>query len=299
MKREIVTLFMSHLLESLPFLLIGIIVSSSLMVFLNLRLWIAKLPQNPLQLSLLGTIIGILFPFGVYSNIPIVRRLLIARFPISLVISFLFSSALLNSGLLWASLRLWTQQFSLWTMILAISFCLSLILGIIFALAPSRRNLMTPLPIIIHSGSYLVSEEVTATTRFIYRREKIRLLLDNIIKESLELTPILILACLVISSVQFFVPQNQLFPLMLNPQKEILGSFLMGVWLSNGDDSTLKTAYSFTSSLSNSAVIGLFFSSLCFNLKQLFLLLSVLRWRIYFYLLIISGEFLLLWLFLV
>ena len=49
------TLFLSLLVEAMPFLLIGVLLSSSLLFLIDERQLIAKLPKNPL----LGAVVGV------------------------------------------------------------------------------------------------------------------------------------------------------------------------------------------------------------------------------------------------
>ena len=56
------TLFLSLLVEAMPFLLLGVLFSGLLLLFVDERKLIAKLPKNPLLGALIGSMVGFLFP---------------------------------------------------------------------------------------------------------------------------------------------------------------------------------------------------------------------------------------------
>jgi len=84
------TLFLSLLVEAMPFLLLGTLLSSGLLFLISEKQLISKLPKNPLLGSMVGSCIGFLFPVCECGNVPVARRLLLARVPPSVAISFLF-----------------------------------------------------------------------------------------------------------------------------------------------------------------------------------------------------------------
>ncbi len=68
------TLFLSLLVEAMPFLLLGVLLSSSLLFLISEKQLIAKLPKNPVLGSLVGSCIGFLLCES--GNISVARRLL-------------------------------------------------------------------------------------------------------------------------------------------------------------------------------------------------------------------------------
>ena len=76
------TLFLSLLVEAMPFLLLGVIFSGILQWFIDERKLITYLPKNPLLGAFVGSLIGFLFPVCECGNVPVTRRLLIQGIPI-------------------------------------------------------------------------------------------------------------------------------------------------------------------------------------------------------------------------
>ena len=70
------TLFLSLLVEALPFLLIGVLFSSALFLFVDERKLLAIAPKNAVLAALMGSAMGFLFPVCECGNVPVARRLL-------------------------------------------------------------------------------------------------------------------------------------------------------------------------------------------------------------------------------
>ena len=70
------TLFLSLLVEAMPFLLLGVLLSSSLLFLVNEKQLIAQLPKNPFLGAVVGSCVGFLFPVCECGNVPVARRLI-------------------------------------------------------------------------------------------------------------------------------------------------------------------------------------------------------------------------------
>ena len=75
------TLFLSLLVEAIPFLLLGVLFSGLLLGFVDDRQLVSRIPRNPLLAALMGSSIGFLFPLCECGNVPVARRLLMQGVP--------------------------------------------------------------------------------------------------------------------------------------------------------------------------------------------------------------------------
>lgn len=97
------TLFLSLLVEAIPFLLLGVLLSSGLLFLIDEKQLITRLPKNPLLGSVVGSCIGFLFPVCECGNIPVARRLLLKRVSPSVAISFLLAAPTINPIVIWST----------------------------------------------------------------------------------------------------------------------------------------------------------------------------------------------------
>ena len=83
-----ITLFFSLLVEAMPFLLIGVLFSSVLLLFVDEQKLLAIMPKNVVLAALAGSLIGFMFPVCECGNIPVARRLLMKGAPSAVAIGF-------------------------------------------------------------------------------------------------------------------------------------------------------------------------------------------------------------------
>jgi Predicted permeases len=89
-------IFISIILEALPFLLIGVLVSAILQAFVSDKL-IGKLtPKHPIAGSLFGSLLGIVLPLCECGMIPIVRRLIRKGLPPYIGLTYIVAGPILN-----------------------------------------------------------------------------------------------------------------------------------------------------------------------------------------------------------
>lgn len=90
------TIFISIILEAIPFVLLGVLFSALLQVFVSeqtIRRWT---PRNPLLGVLFACSLGILFPLCECGMIPIVRRLMRKGMPVFIAVTFILAGPILN-----------------------------------------------------------------------------------------------------------------------------------------------------------------------------------------------------------
>lgn len=97
------TIFLSLLVEAMPFLLLGVLFSGVLLFFVDERKLIAAIPKHPFLGALAGSAIGFLFPVCECGNVPVARRLLIQGLPPPVAIGFLLAAPTINPIVIWST----------------------------------------------------------------------------------------------------------------------------------------------------------------------------------------------------
>ncbi|MBK4346508.1 permease [Lacisediminihabitans changchengi] len=94
--QDLLTLSISVIIESLPFVILGILLSILVQVWIPDR-WIVKvLPRNPWARRAVISFIGILLPVCECGNVPLARGLMIKGFSVSESMTFLLAAPILN-----------------------------------------------------------------------------------------------------------------------------------------------------------------------------------------------------------
>jgi uncharacterized membrane protein YraQ (UPF0718 family) len=90
------TMFLSIILEALPFILLGVFISSLLQIFVSEQTITRIIPKNPFLAILFACLIGVIFPVCECGMIPIVRRLIKKGMPVYVAVVFILTGPILN-----------------------------------------------------------------------------------------------------------------------------------------------------------------------------------------------------------
>jgi uncharacterized membrane protein YraQ (UPF0718 family) len=88
--------FLSVLLEGVPFILLGTLLSGLIDQFLPARLMTRLLPRNAFAAVCLGGVLGIVFPMCECGIVPVIRRLIAKGLPVSSAVAYMLSSPIVN-----------------------------------------------------------------------------------------------------------------------------------------------------------------------------------------------------------
>lgn len=90
------TIFISIILEAVPFVLLGVLFSALLQVFVSERTIRRWTPRNPVLGVLFACSLGVIFPLCECGMIPIVRRLMRKGMPVYIAVTFILAGPVLN-----------------------------------------------------------------------------------------------------------------------------------------------------------------------------------------------------------
>lgn len=91
-----VPVFLSIVIESLPFILIGIFISSVIAVFVSDDTVRRLVPSNRVGRLVVAGLIGLIFPMCECGIIPIARRLVAKGIPMSFALTFMLATPIMN-----------------------------------------------------------------------------------------------------------------------------------------------------------------------------------------------------------
>lgn len=169
------TLFLSLLVEAIPFLLLGVLFSSLLLWFVDEQKLLSYIPPHPLLGAFVGSLVGFLFPVCECGNVPVARRLLLQGVPSSVAIGFLFAAPTINPIVIWSTWTAFRDQPEIVILRVLFSLTIATILGWVFSVQKDLRPIVQPaiaraLPIVdlaeppesssplLQSGTYFLGE---------------------------------------------------------------------------------------------------------------------------------------------
>ena len=319
------TLFLSLLVEAMPFLLLGVLLSGLLLLFVDERRLIAVLPRNPLLGALAGSAIGFLFPVCECGNVPVARRLLMQGAGAPVAIGFLLAAPTINPIVIWATWTAFRDQPEIVVLRVIFSLGIATLIGWVFSAQADLRPLLQPAvgravlqrqkpqPVsisqprtatLLQSGTFLLSEPgqpirmdpselqaalITSTTRKPLA-DRLRLLLENTLQELREMGGILVLGSLVAAFIQVAAPRDLILSLGQGPVTSIVAMMALGGVVSICSTVDAFFALSFASTFTTGSLLAFLVFGPMIDLKSLGLMLTIFRGRVVVYLLVLAAQ---------
>ncbi|HFI0112956.1 TPA: permease [Streptococcus suis] len=214
-------IFLSIIIEALPFVLIGSLISGFIEVFITPEKALSVLPKNKILAILFGTFIGFIFPSCECGIVPIVHRLLEKKVPNYTAIPFLVTAPIINPIVLFATYTAFGNSvlFALYRALGAI--LVSVIVGIILGFYV-KEPILKEYQISQHQNDF------SKKTNW----QKVGLGLIHAIDEFFDTGRYLVFGCLFASLVQVYIPTAVLTTIGHNPLSAILLMMLLAFLLS-------------------------------------------------------------------
>ncbi|NDJ18622.1 permease [Myxacorys almedinensis] len=315
------TLFLSLLVEAIPFLLLGVVLSGLLQFFVDERRLLSLMPKNSLLGALVGSCIGFLFPVCECGNVPVARRLLMQGAPVPVAIGFLLAAPTINPIVFWATWTAFRGQPEVVLYRIGFSLFIATTIGWVFGTQKDVRPLLQPAlasvlsyrtqtsggrgsgaSTILQSGTYFLGQSAkplitdpselqaamvaTAAKPTSYR---LRLLLDNTVQEMRELGSVLIIGSAIAAIIQVFVPRDVILSLGQSPVTSILAMMLLAAVVSICSTVDSFFALSFASTFTSGALVAFLVFGPMIDLKAVGLMLSIFKPKAIFYLFLLAG----------
>ncbi|MGE7823604.1 permease [Paenibacillus sp. NPDC093718] len=274
------TMLISIVLEALPYILIGVFVSSLIQLYVSEK-WIARFcPKNPILGIVFACTLGIIFPICECGMIPVVRRLMMMGMPLYIGVVFILVGPIVNP-VVYASTY---QAFRLQPEILYSRMGLALIVGFIIGLLIYKFVSGNPLK---HTEIPPISSGSDASHQ--HAKNKFLIMMDHAAKEFFDVGKYLIIGSILTAAIQAFIPRDFLVQI---GQGEI-GShlFMMGFAfiLSICSTSDAFVASSFLQTFSASSIVSFLVFGPMVDFKSTLMLLSVFNRRFVVQLVVLIG----------
>ncbi|MGL5805153.1 MAG: permease [Xenococcaceae cyanobacterium] len=322
------TLFLSLLVEAMPFLLLGVLLSSILLFFIDERKLISKLPSHPILGAMAGSCIGFLFPVCECGNVPVARRLIIKGVPISVAIGFLLAAPTINPIVIWSTWVAFRDQPEIVFLRVLFSFTIATIIGCIFSIQKDARPLLQnslvkrinllddrsfpetrskqseKIPVLLQSGTFLLSQtgqpvrmdsslsialpNLEPQSRFF--SNKTSAFLNNIILELRELGGMLVVGSAIAACIQEFVPREFVLNLGQDTFSSIIAMIFLAVIVSICSTVDSFFALSFASTFTTSSLLAFLVFGPMIDLKSAGLMLSIFKPKIIFYIFALAAQ---------
>ena len=315
-----ITLFLSLLVEAMPFLLLGVAFSSILLLLVDERQLVSALPRNPLLAALVGSLVGFLFPVCECGNVPVARRLLMQGAPTAVAIGFLLAAPTINPIVFWATWIAFRDQPEIVFLRIVFTLAIATTIGAIFSTQKDMRPFLqtqlakqiatpevkskTAVSPLLQSGTFLMqgrgqtlqldSPAALALAMMPERPKgwlaRLRLMMDNMILELRDLGAVLVIGSAIAATVQVAIPREIILGLGQGPVTSIVAMMTLAWVVSICSTVDSFFALSFASTFTGGALLSFLVFGPMIDLKNISLLLTVFKPRAIIYLFVLAAQ---------
>ncbi|QHC04017.1 permease [Anoxybacillus sp. PDR2] len=279
------TMFLSIVLEAIPFILVGVFVSALIQTFISedtLRRW---LPKNPYVAIVSAAFFGIIFPVCECAIIPIVRRLIKKGMPPAVGMTFLMSAPIINPIVFLSTYYAFQQKSEIAFARVGLAFCVSVLVGLLLYHFFQHKNPLKP--------------TASSSHEHIHSINKWKETLHHASEEFFDTGKYLIIGAFLASLLQTFLNRNELLQIGAN---ELISPVVMmgfAYLLSLCSEADAFVAASFSHTFSTGAILAFLIYGAMLDLKNTLLLLAYFRTRfvIAFILVLTCVVYLVVWLY--
>jgi uncharacterized protein len=259
------TMFLSIILEAIPFILIGVFVSAFIQTFISedmLQRWI---PQNPFIAIVSSAFLGIIFPVCECAIIPIVRRLIKKGMPPAVGMTFLMSAPILNPVVFASTYYAFQQKNQIAFARIGLAFLVAVLVGsILYRMFKQKNPLKT---------------KISSMHEHVHVENKWKATLYHASDEFFDTGKYLLIGAFLASLVQTFLNRNALLQIGTD---ELVSPFIMmgfAYVLSLCSEADAFVAASFGNTFSEGAILAFLIYGPMLDLKNTLMLFAYFRTR--------------------
>ncbi|KAB2334816.1 permease [Cytobacillus depressus] len=262
------TIFISILIEALPFVLIGVLIAGVIQIFVTEEHIRKCIPKNKVLAVIMSCVIGALFPACECGIVPIVRRLVGKGVPIYAAMGFMLTGPLINPIVIASTYMAFGNNMTVAGLRMGLGFIISIIIA--FAVS------------LFFKGTQFNS---STTIEYIHKQPKedfiTRLwsMLTHSIDEFFDMAKYLIMGAFLAAVVQTYMPAKALLEAGNGPVSSIIVMMGLAYVLSLCSEADAFIGASFSSIFPTPSILAFLIFGPMIDLKNTLMMLSVFRFK--------------------
>ena len=273
--------FVSIILQSLPFLLVGVFASAFVQQYLSEGVLTRWLPRQRLPLVLVSSVFGFLAPVCDCGVIPLARRLRAKGVPLYAATTFILAAPVVNPVVLVATAFAFQGNWTIVALRFGMTLSVAITVGALASLlpvAPSAKRDTTPLG---NADAGAVSFDVRPISRA-------RELVSHATAEYFDVLFFIVLGALFTAAAQAIVPRGDLVALGGTRVASVLVLMPVATLLSICSEADAFVARAFAANFSLGSVLAFMTIGQIVDLRNVFLLFQTLGRRMVFLIVVVS-----------
>ena len=258
--QDALTLPLSVVIESLPFVILGLLLSIVVQVWISPGLLEFWMPKRAWARRAVLALFGMFLPVCECGNVPLARGLLIRGFAVPDTLTFLIAAPIVNPIVILTTHQAFGWDGGILIARLLGGYLIANLIGWLYSLHPAPQTLLT--------ARFRQSCEVSAHEH----GGKWERSLTQFVVELRAVMPALLIGSLVAGLVQVLVPRDMLIAIGSNPVLSIIAMMVLGLTVSICSNVDAFFALSFASTFTPGAIVAFLLVGPLIDIKMLALL---------------------------
>ena len=266
-------MFISVIIEAMPFILVGVFVSALLQVFVTDQMIQKFIPKNPILGIIAASVLGIIFPICECGMVPAIRKLIKKGMPLYVATTFILVGPILNPIVFLSTLTAFRNQPVVAFTRMGLAFVIALIVGLIVYQFIKTNQLREEVQV-VHNEHHHSHDHSQNTVK-----NKVIEVMGHTVSEFFDMGKYLVFGSIIVGLLQVFVSQNSLIELGKSGSTSNLAMMGLGFILSLCSTSDAFVAQSLQTIFSKSSLVGFMVFGPMINIKGILMMLAVFRTR--------------------
>jgi uncharacterized membrane protein YraQ (UPF0718 family) len=245
---ELVVVFISIVLQSLPFVLIGVFASVLVQQYLSERFVLRWMPRGRLSAVLAGSLFGLVAPVCDCGAVPLGRRLAAKGVPPPAALAFILAAPVVNPVVLLATSVAFQGNWGIVALRMAMTLSVALAVGLLSSAVLPTALRAAPLP--MRGGSLDLAEPTPRAA------ERLGRLLTQANAEFFEIGFFIVLGALFTAATQTLVPRGDLAAVGADRVRSVLALMPVATLLSICSEADAFVARAFATTFTTGSVLA-------------------------------------------
>ncbi|NDJ35146.1 MAG: permease [Chloroflexi bacterium] len=276
------TIFLGIFIEAVPFLLLGTVASGLVEVFVSQEDMAKMMPRKVLPATLMGGVMGFVFPVCECGVIPLTRRMFNKGLPLASGIAFLLAAPILNPVVLASTFAAYGFGVIL-VMRFVMGLAVAIIVGLLFSLHPRPVEMMRPQSLSPVMGGSINLPERQQASMMDRLRQAMRIAAD----EFFEMGRWLVIGCVLAAAMQTLVPQSTLTALGTGPVISVVVMMVLGYVLSVCSTVDAFVSLAFVNTFSTGSILSFLVFGPMVDIKSTLMYLGVFKRKYVLYIVVL------------
>ncbi|APH05833.1 permease [Bacillus weihaiensis] len=263
-------IFISILLEALPFVLLGVMIAGMIQIFVSEEQISRLIPRNKFLAIIMSCLIGALFPACECGIVPIVRRLVGKGMPLFAGVGFLLTGPLINPIVIFSTYMAFGEDLKMALLRMGIGLVIAIVITAFISVLFKKNQLK------LSKDSFHTEAQIHVKQPLVIR---LRSMVEHGIDEFFDMGKFLIIGAFLAAFVQTFISTRSILDL----GDGLIGStiVMMGLayLLSLCSEADAFIAASFEHLFSKTSLLGFLIYGPMLDLKNTMMLMSVFKLR--------------------